>query len=80
VTTAAGFAHCGTTTTAGAAMDIDATLPGSETTTLTFDGCPPGVAVELWTITGAGHIPNLVEGFSGLIFDYLQGHRRLLPD
>jgi polyhydroxybutyrate depolymerase len=80
VTTAAGFAHCATTSAPGPAMDIDASLTGSETTTITFDECPPGVAVELWTIEGAGHIPNLVSGFADLIFDYLKGHRRLLPD
>jgi polyhydroxybutyrate depolymerase len=80
VTTAAGFAHCGTTTTPGPAMDIDASLPGAETTTVAFDDCPPGVAVELWSIQGAGHIPDLVNGFADMLFDYLNAHRRLLPD
>src|SRR5262249_56928466 len=80
VTTAAGFAHCATTTTAGPAMDIDGSLAGNETTTVAFDNCPPGTAVELWTITGAGHIPNLVSTFSSLMFDYFPAHRRGLPD
>lgn len=48
---------CDTTGTPGAAFDWDTLVDGSETTSNAFGGCDGGAAVELWTLTGSGHIP-----------------------
>ncbi len=75
----AGLDGCGTTQTAGAPLDLDTTLAGAETQTTQFDGCPPGIAVELWTIQGAGHIPNFDQTtFAPFILQYFQDHRRVI--
>jgi polyhydroxybutyrate depolymerase len=82
VTQWATLDQCAQTRTAGPALDLDTGIPGAETTTATFDGCPASIAVELWTIQGAGHIPAFdVPTISSTIFQYLQDHRRILvPD
>jgi polyhydroxybutyrate depolymerase len=73
---------CAATRTAGASLDLDTSLPGAETTTGTYDGCPVGITVELWTIQGAMHVPALDQrSFGTLILQYLEAHQRqLLPD
>jgi polyhydroxybutyrate depolymerase len=77
VTQWAGFDGCAQTRTAGAALDLDQVQTGAETTTATFDGCPPDITVELWTIQGAGHVPSFdTMTISALLFDYLGAHRR----
>jgi len=40
---------------AGASIDLDARVPGAETTPLAYR-CPRGIAVELWTVAGGSHI------------------------
>ncbi|HEX4493788.1 MAG TPA: alpha/beta hydrolase-fold protein [Acidimicrobiia bacterium] len=67
---------CGSAMTAGSDLDLDTTLPGAETTTATIDGCPTGITVELWSITGASHIPTLAADFSTTMLDYSAAHRR----
>ena len=77
VMTWAGLDGCATTQTAGDPLDLDTTQAGAETQTTHYDGCPPGIAVELWTITGAGHVPNFDQvTFAPLILQYFQNHRR----
>lgn len=39
-----------------------------------YEGCPPGVAVELWTIPGGAHIPELTDTFSAQVIDFLLAH------
>jgi polyhydroxybutyrate depolymerase len=78
VTMWAGLDGCAQTRTAGTPLDIDITVPGAETQTATFDGCPAGISVELWTMQGVTHVPNLDTSFSSLIFQYLGDHRRIL--
>ena len=77
VMTWAGLDGCASTQTPGDPLDLDTTIPGAETTTTSYDGCPPGIAVELWTIQGASHIPNFDQPtFAPLILQYFQNHRR----
>jgi polyhydroxybutyrate depolymerase len=60
VSTWAQYNGCDATATPGEkGLDLDQTLPGPETSTETFDGCPTGVDVSLWTIEGGSHIPNI---------------------
>ena len=48
---------CDTTGTSGAAFDWDTLVAGAEATPNVFAGCDGGASVELWTLTGSGHIP-----------------------
>jgi polyhydroxybutyrate depolymerase len=67
---------CGTTFHAGAAIDIDADTAGPETTTNIADGCPAGIDIELWTIAGAGHIPNFNAAFEPALMQWFSDHAR----
>lgn len=69
-----GHDGCDATLTPGARLDIE-TIPGSETQTLTAS-CPPGVAVELWKIEGATHIPNWGPSFTPTLWQWLTDHPR----
>lgn len=56
------------------AMDLDASIPGPETTVLRYaDGCAEGLRVELWTIAGGGHVPELGPAFTPAVLDFLFG-------
>jgi polyhydroxybutyrate depolymerase len=61
----ATYDGCGATTSSGAAFDLigDAT---AETTPRTRDGCPAGVAVDLWSVDKGPHIMVLNPGPSKL--------------
>ncbi|MDP1828755.1 MAG: PHB depolymerase family esterase [Archangium sp.] len=72
----AGDDGCQSTWTAAAPIDLEATLPGAETTVSNFDGCPGGTGVTLWTIGGGGHIPSVGARFPGLVWRWLDAHAR----
>jgi polyhydroxybutyrate depolymerase len=74
VTDWAGYDHCGTTMTAGDALDLDTALAGAETTTARFDGCPAGIGLELWTIHGGSHVPNFSTAFREKTWAWLEEH------
>ena len=48
---------CDATGTPGTAFDWDTVVAGAEATPNVFGGCDGGASVELWTLTGSGHIP-----------------------
>lgn len=60
----------------GPPRDLVDALPGDETSSLVAQGCPAGIAVELWTIVGAYHHPNFRAGFGEVLFDWLDMHPR----
>lgn len=72
----AGYDGCGQTRTAGAPLDLDVSLAGAETQTATADGCPAGVAVEFWTIQGAGHVPSFNASFEPSVWQWFTTHPR----
>lgn len=67
---------CGTTRSATVTLDIDTVVAGSETHGETTAGCPSGIAVDLWTMEGTGHIPGLNDTVPGVIFDWFVAHKR----
>ena len=67
---------CGAQPSAGAPLDLEANLPGAETVVSRYDGCAAGGDVELWSITGGEHIPNLAPGFRAIVWDYFSKHAR----
>lgn len=60
----------------GADLDLEAGLPGAETRTESTGGCPAGVAVDLWTLEGGGHIPALSGAFATTAWQWLTDRRR----
>ena len=57
-----------------AALDLDRTLIGNETSVTRYQNCPAGGAVELWTIAGGEHVPEPSSSFSEQVIDYLLAH------
>ncbi len=63
---------CGAKTTMGAKLDLDALLPGDDTTVERWS-CPTGAA-ELWSIQGGIHTPALQPSWPSLIYGFLKAH------
>ena len=40
-------------------LDLDSALPGEETVLTRVDGCPDGIGLELWTVQGGSHNPDI---------------------
>ncbi|HVJ19241.1 MAG TPA: PHB depolymerase family esterase [Polyangiaceae bacterium] len=57
----------------GDALDLDQTLPGAETETSSFEGCPGG-SVALWTVRGGKHAIGADPAFAQQIWAYLSKH------
>ena len=57
-----------------ATLDVEADLPGSETTVAAVAGCPEGAGAELWTVKGGEHHPNLANGWARLVLGWLLAH------
>jgi polyhydroxybutyrate depolymerase len=72
----AGLDGCSGTRTRGEDLDLEAGLAGAETRTESTGGCPTGVAVDLWTLEGAGHIPSLGAAFAPTAWRWLTDRRR----
>lgn len=70
----AGYNGCSSDLAAtGATRDVDVKLAGAETEVAAHGGCRGG-AVELWTIRGGGHLPNLQGDWAGTLLDWLLAH------
>jgi polyhydroxybutyrate depolymerase len=65
---------CQSTRTDGAPIDLEAGLPGAETAVSSFDGCPAGTDVALWTIQGGAHTPQFSGKFAGPVWRWLAAH------
>jgi polyhydroxybutyrate depolymerase len=58
--------------TAAPPIDVDANLPGPETTVTTYlTGCRDGTRVVLWSIADGGHVPALTATFTPAVIDFL---------
>ncbi len=60
-------------------MDLDLDSSGLDASVLRYKNCPPGGAVELWTINGGQHVPTFFSGtrsseFSARVIDWLLAH------
>ena len=56
--------------------DFETKLAGAETTIEIEEGCPSGVAIELWTMTGAGHLPAFNAAFAPALWAWFSAHHR----
>ncbi len=57
-------------------LDLDRVLPGPETVVQASTGCDQGGHVEVWTIVGGGHIPDLSPSFPEEVIGFLLAHSR----
>lgn len=57
-----------------AKIDLDVTLAGAETTVARHEGCAKGSAAELWTVTGAGHVPMGLASLGRVVWDFFAAH------
>jgi polyhydroxybutyrate depolymerase len=64
----------GPTTDPARSMDLVADVAGLDTVVTRYTTCPPGGAVELWTVHGGGHYPTLSAEFSPRVIDWLLAH------
>jgi polyhydroxybutyrate depolymerase len=55
------------------AIDLDG-VASAETTRVRRDGCPAGIAVELWTQVGGGHIPTVSPAAVTALWTWLAAH------
>jgi polyhydroxybutyrate depolymerase len=69
----ASLNRCSGLDTSAHNIDIDAVIPGDETTVARYTGCDAG-AVELWSIQGGSHIPSLVPGWGNDVYGFLSNH------
>jgi polyhydroxybutyrate depolymerase len=65
---------CAETGTPAAPLDLERDLDGAETVVTSYrTDCRDGARAELWSITGAGHVPAFKAGFAASIVDFLLG-------
>jgi polyhydroxybutyrate depolymerase len=67
---------CDDTFSDGAPRDVDKDTAGAETTVRLADGCPAPADVELWTIVGGSHIPDLQRDFGPGLVEWLSDRPR----
>ena len=77
VSTWASYDGCNAEPRAGdgaKSLDLDELVAGNDARVTAFARCPPGIAVELWTIDGGSHEPALTDQFASSIMDFLLAH------
>jgi polyhydroxybutyrate depolymerase len=55
-------------------LDLTTDVVGLDTVVARYMTCPPGGAIELWTINGGGHLPRPSAEFSPRVIDWLLAH------
>ena len=75
VATWAKYDGCATSSVVDEHVDVDADLgeagAPAEASVTRWTGCRPGGAVELWTMPGGGHAPNISEAFPKAVLDFV---------
>jgi poly(3-hydroxybutyrate) depolymerase len=55
-------------------LDLDAVVPGAETSLRRYRGCRPHGEVEQWTMHGSGHVPLFRPAFVDEVYRFLLAH------
>jgi poly(3-hydroxybutyrate) depolymerase len=58
----------------GTALDLDASISGSETKVTRWRGCASGAEVQLWAIAGDHHLPSFTATFAPALADFFLIH------
>ena len=64
----------GPVTDAAPSLDLTTDVASLDTMVTRYTICPPGGAVELWTINGGSHVPTPSSQFSPRVIDWLLAH------
>jgi len=72
----AGYNSCATSLESDAPVDVDRAIDGTETTVERYTDCPAGIDVELWTIVGGEHIPNVRNDLHVPLWSWLAAHAK----
>ncbi len=65
---------------AGKPLHLTCDGTGPDTSVISYEGCPLGVAVEHWRLDGAGHIPNFaLPAWPDALLDFLWAHPKPGP-
>ncbi len=67
---------CGSGRTPAGTLDLDIAVDGAETQQAVGEGCPAAGTVDLWTLTGSGHLPTFTPGFDTAISRWFADHPR----
>ena len=59
---------------AAPSLDLSTTVAGIDSTVLRYTRCPPGGAVELWTVNGGNHVPTDSSESLARLVDWLLAH------
>jgi polyhydroxybutyrate depolymerase len=71
----AAYDGCSTTTKAArSGIDLEAVLEGPDTSVEAFVDCPKGIDVELWTVDGGEHSPQLGPAYATNVIEFLLAH------
>ena len=60
----------------GRRLDLTRDVAGEETAVSAYNGCPPGIGVELWTLEGVGHHPDVQPTWASQLYGFLSAHPR----
>lgn len=58
-------------------LDLDAKVPGLDSTVSQFQGCPSGSAITYWRIAGGGHDPVITKAFDQALIDFFLAHPKV---
>ncbi len=58
----------------GDSLDLDTSIPGTETVTVSHQQCRGGATVALWTVEGAGHLIAFSEDLADTLWTWLTVH------
>lgn len=58
-------------------MDLDAKIPGLESTVTEYQGCPAKSAITFWKIAGGGHDPVITKTFDQALIDFFLAHPKV---
>jgi polyhydroxybutyrate depolymerase len=68
--------HCTGPLVDGRSIDIALGHEKDETTTQEMAGCPPGGAVDFWTVHGGGHVLGLGNAWLDQMWAYFSAHAK----
>lgn len=60
-------------------LDLDRKIAGQETNVTKYLTCPDSTGVEFWSISGAGHVPNISKTFTADLIQFLLEHPKVSP-
>ena len=70
--------HCDAITqTSAQKLDLDAKIPGAETSVVQHQNCPAGTSIDFWRIVGGGHAPLLSPSFADQVITWLLAHPKV---